>query len=439
MTLDLSIGLNALWGSAALPQIETGADELLLAADRAIEVAELRELATAPATAGVVGDIAPPVVLDYGALPPEVNSGRMYAGPGAGSLLAAACAWDSLAAELHVTAAGYDSAISELTGIWWFGPAAESMVAAVLPFASWLSATASVAEQAGIQARAAAAAYEMAFALTVPPPVIASNRALLAALIATNWFGQNSAAIAATELHYAEMWAQDAGAMYEYAGSAAAAADQRSKRVGQAGRSNSKQFRNDGVEVQRQPGGQVQRGRATRATGFQCRSDDDADVAGTLDRTDELVHHRRGVRLRQRRLHSDCPVDIRIVGVEERRSRGRGRSRCRRHGWICRLLGRVGPIWRGPADCHRRFGLQGRADVGAADLARFVGSVDGVFGCQFGGRHDRAIGPDHRRTTAQPRSGGSQFRPPLRGPAPGNVPPPERRIAHRVHRERTHN
>lgn len=223
MTLDLSIGLNALWGSAALPQIETGADELLLAADRAIEVAELRELATAPATAGVVGDIAPPVVLDYGALPPEVNSGRMYAGPGSGSLLAAACAWDSLAAELHVTAAGYDSAISELTGIWWFGPAAESMVAAVLPFASWLSATASVAEQAGIQARAAAAAYEMAFALTVPPPVIASNRALLAALIATNWFGQNSAAIAATELHYAEMWAQDAGAMYEYAGSAAAA------------------------------------------------------------------------------------------------------------------------------------------------------------------------------------------------------------------------
>ncbi|AGC62825.1 PPE family protein [Mycobacterium liflandii 128FXT] len=223
MTLDLSIGLNALWGSAALPQIETGAEELLLAADRAIEVAELRELATAPATAGVVGDIAPPVVLDYGALPPEVNSGRMYAGPGAGSLLAAACAWDSLAAELHVTAAGYDSAISELTGIWWFGPAAESMVAAVLPFASWLSATASVAEQAGIQARAAAAAYEMAFALTVPPPVIASNRALLAALIATNWFGQNSAAIAATELHYAEMWAQDAGAMYEYAGSSAAA------------------------------------------------------------------------------------------------------------------------------------------------------------------------------------------------------------------------
>ena len=43
-------------------------------------------------------------------------------------------------------------------------------------------------------------------------------------LIATNVFGQNTAAIAATEAQYAEMWAQDAAAMYGYAGSSAAAA-----------------------------------------------------------------------------------------------------------------------------------------------------------------------------------------------------------------------
>jgi PPE-repeat protein len=59
--------------------------------------------------------------------------------------------------------------------------------------------------------------------MTVPPPVIASNRALLMALIATNFFGQNTPAIAATEVQYAEMWAQDAAAMYTYAGSAATA------------------------------------------------------------------------------------------------------------------------------------------------------------------------------------------------------------------------
>ncbi len=76
------------------------------------------------------------------------------------------------------------------------------------------------AEQAGL----AAAAYETAFAATVPPPVIAANRALLATLVATNMLGQNTPAIAATEAHYMEMWAQDAAAMYAYAASSASAA-----------------------------------------------------------------------------------------------------------------------------------------------------------------------------------------------------------------------
>jgi PPE-repeat protein len=74
-----------------------------------------------------------------------------------------------------------------------------------------------------VQARAAAATYEAVFAATVPPPVIAANRALLASLIATNVLGQNTPAIAATEAQYAEMWAQDAAAMYTYAASSAAA------------------------------------------------------------------------------------------------------------------------------------------------------------------------------------------------------------------------
>jgi PPE-repeat protein len=59
--------------------------------------------------------------------------------------------------------------------------------------------------------------------MTVPPPVIAANRAQLLMLIATNFFGQNTPAIAATEAHYAQMWAQDATAMYGYAGHSAAA------------------------------------------------------------------------------------------------------------------------------------------------------------------------------------------------------------------------
>ena len=53
--------------------------------------------------------------------------------------------------------------------------------------------------------------------------MIAANRALLLALIATNFFGQNTPAIMATEAHYMEMWAQDAAAMYGYQATAQAA------------------------------------------------------------------------------------------------------------------------------------------------------------------------------------------------------------------------
>ena len=161
--------------------------------------------------------------LDFAVLPPEVNSARMYCGAGSGPMLSAASAWHGLAAELRLTATGYSSVLSELTGQAWHGPSSATMVAAVVPYVAWLSTSASLAEQTAAQAEAAVAAYEAAFAATVPPPVIAANRAQLMVLVATNFFGQNTAAIAATEAQYAEMWAQDATAMYGYAGSSAAA------------------------------------------------------------------------------------------------------------------------------------------------------------------------------------------------------------------------
>lgn len=162
--------------------------------------------------------------MDFGALPPEINSGRMYSGPGSGPMLAAATAWGGVAAELRSTATGYESVIAGLNGEVWSGPTAASMTAAVTPYLAWMNGAAAQAESAAAQARTAAAAFDTAFAATVPPPVIAANRSLLASLIATNILGQNAAAIAATEAHYAEMWAQDATAMYGYAAAAASAA-----------------------------------------------------------------------------------------------------------------------------------------------------------------------------------------------------------------------
>lgn len=161
--------------------------------------------------------------MDFAALPPEVNSGRMYAGAGSGPLLAAAGAWDQLAAELSTAAASYHQTVAELAGGSWHGPSSAAMSAAAAPYVQWMSTTAAQAEETASQARSAAAAFEAAFAATVPPPVIASNRSLLATLVATNFLGINTAAIAATEAHYAEMWAQDAAAMYAYAGASATA------------------------------------------------------------------------------------------------------------------------------------------------------------------------------------------------------------------------
>jgi PPE-repeat protein len=162
------------------------------------------------------------MVFEFGALPPEINSGRIYAGPGSAPLIAAATAWDALASELQTTAASYGSTIGELTTSWQ-GPSSAAAANAAAPYTAWLSNTAAQAEQTASQAQAAAAAYEAAFAASIPPPLIEANRALLAALVATNFLGQNTPAIAATEATYAEFWAQDAGAMYGYAGAATTA------------------------------------------------------------------------------------------------------------------------------------------------------------------------------------------------------------------------
>ena len=161
----------------------------------------------------------------YAAFPPEINSGRIYSGPGTGPMLAAATAWGGLADDLQSTAASYSSVISSLTSGPWLGPASLSMAAAVAPYLSWMQGTAAQAAETASQATAAASAYDAAFAAHVPPEDIAANRSQLASLVSTNIIGQNNAAISATEALYAEMWAQDALAMDTYAASSAAASN----------------------------------------------------------------------------------------------------------------------------------------------------------------------------------------------------------------------
>jgi PPE-repeat protein len=160
--------------------------------------------------------------MNFAFFPPEVNSARMYAGPGLSSLLAAAGSWDSLSAELASTAASYESVVSGLD-LEWRGAASEAMTASAARYMGWLKTTAEQTKQTAMQVRSAAAAYEQAYAMTVPPPAVTANRTRLASLIATNILGQNTAAIAETEAQYSDYWAQDTAAMSGYAASSAAA------------------------------------------------------------------------------------------------------------------------------------------------------------------------------------------------------------------------
>jgi PPE-repeat protein len=162
-------------------------------------------------------------MIDYAVLPPEINSARMYSGAGSSPMLAAGAAWSQLATEMRSAAASYSSVVTNLTSGSWQGPASASMAAAAAPYAAWMNTTAAQAEQTAAQAQAAVSAYESAFSMTVPPAEIAANRTQLASLVADNVLGQNAPAIAATEAQYGDMWAQDAAAMYGYAGSSATA------------------------------------------------------------------------------------------------------------------------------------------------------------------------------------------------------------------------
>lgn len=154
--------------------------------------------------------------MSFSLIPPEINSALMYSGAGSGPLLEAAAAWDGLAGDLEATATQYQTAITNLTTGPWLGPSSARMASAAAPYIAWLQGTAATAAQTGTQAKVAAAAYQTAYASMVPPAEIAANRTELATLVASNFLGQNTGAIATNEANYLDMWIQDALGMDTY-------------------------------------------------------------------------------------------------------------------------------------------------------------------------------------------------------------------------------
>lgn len=149
--------------------------------------------------------------MNFATLPPEINSGRMYEGPGSGSMTEAAAAWERLATRLYTAAADYHAVTAKLAG----------MTEAVAPYVDWLTTTAAHAEHAATLAAAAASAHETALAAMVAPPAIDANRAQRRSLAIRNCLGQTGPAIADIEAHYEQMWAANADAMHAYAGASA--------------------------------------------------------------------------------------------------------------------------------------------------------------------------------------------------------------------------
>jgi PPE-repeat protein len=153
--------------------------------------------------------------MDFGTLPPEITAALIHSGPGAGSWIEASGVWQQLAIELEDSLPGYGSVLSSLTDAW-SGPSSAAMIHAVEPYLSWVRTTAQQCERLASSAAAAAAAFNSAVAAVVHPTYVSANRMRLAQLLATNWFGTNLAAIAATEDEYEGMWANNSAAMYRY-------------------------------------------------------------------------------------------------------------------------------------------------------------------------------------------------------------------------------
>ncbi|MCV7340922.1 PPE family protein [Mycobacterium haemophilum] len=152
----------------------------------------------------------------FGALPPEIISGKMYAGAGHDSIYAAARQWKQLFNEMASAPKLFGEALTKLNA-QWSGPSAIRMAEAAALYQEWLYTFVHDIYRTATQAFRLVGAYADARKAVVSPAVIAYNRTRVHELIQSDLFGENTVAIAALEAQYQQFWARDAKAMDTYA------------------------------------------------------------------------------------------------------------------------------------------------------------------------------------------------------------------------------